>query len=263
MPYLDIITRVKEVALNVSQAQADELRWKVRQTLERAKLPRSNITKLERLANGSLQRNENIIILPADKGNSTAVMDKMDYTKKLEDLISNGSYSKEKKDPTTKMECKLSQILIKNKDHFAPKMYRQLLQHYTKLPHIYGLPKIRKDGIPLRPIVSCQGSVCHPLSCFLVDIIEPLVRKSPSCPKLIPLCGNNQRYSHPIQPDGELGRGEFVHQGPTEEALSVVRDRLASDSSLQDRTSIPIDNLMEMLTFCTQTTHFGIGSCIY
>ena len=28
-------------------------------------------------------------------------------------------------------------------------------------------------------------------------------------------------------------------------------------------TSISIDNLMEMLTFCTQTTHFGMGSHIY
>ena len=50
---------------------------------------------------------------------------------------------------------------------------------------------------------------------------------------------------------------------PTEEALSIVRDRLASDLSLEEQTGIPIDNLMEMLTFCTQTTHFGMGSHIY
>ena len=107
-------------------------------------------------------------------------MDKSDYTRKLEDHISNGRYSKVKKDPTMKTERKLSQILIKNQDHFAPKTNRQLSQRYTKLPHIYGLPKIHKDGIPQRPIVSCQGSVCHPLSRFLVDIIDPLIGKSPS-----------------------------------------------------------------------------------
>ena len=128
--------------LEFHQAQADKLRWKVRQTLERAKPPKSNITKLERLVTGSLQRNENIFILPADKGNATVVMDKSDYTRKLEDLISNGSYSKVKKDPTMKTECKL--LLIKNKDHFAPKTYRQLLQCYTKLTHIYSLPKKKK-----------------------------------------------------------------------------------------------------------------------
>ena len=50
---------------------------------------------------------------------------------------------------------------------------------------------------------------------------------------------------------------------PTEEALTVVRDRLASDSSIEEWTSIPVDNLMVMLTFCTQTTHFRMGSPIY
>ena len=99
-------------------------------------------------------------------------MDKSDYTRKLEDHISSSSDSKVKKDPTIKTERKLSQILIKNKDHFAPKTYRQLSQRYTKLPHKYGLSKIHKDGIPLRPIFSCQGSVYHPLSRFLLDIMK-------------------------------------------------------------------------------------------
>ena len=30
---------------------------------------------------------------------------------------------------------------------------------------------------------------------------------------IFPLCGNNQRCFQPIQPDGELGYGEFFHQG--------------------------------------------------
>ena len=31
---------------------------------------------------------------------------------------------------------------------------------------------------------------------------------------------------------------------PTESALSVGRDKLASDSSLEERTSLPLDNLI-------------------
>ena len=54
----------------------------------------------------------------------------------------------------------------------------------------------------------------------------------------------------------------FFTKVPMEETLSIVRDRFAFDSSLEERTSIPIDNLMEMLTFCTQITHFGMGSHI-
>ena len=43
-------------------------------------------------------------------------MDKVEYSKKLADLIGNGGYCKVKKVPTLKTERKLSQILGKNKD---------------------------------------------------------------------------------------------------------------------------------------------------
>ena len=50
---------------------------------------------------------------------------------------------------------------------------------------------------------------------------------------------------------------------PTDETLAVVWDKLAADSLLEERTCILIDNLMEMLTFCVETTYFGMGSDIY
>ena len=48
-----------------------------------------------------------------------------------------------------------------------------------------------------------------------------------------------------------------------DETLAVVREKLVADPSLEERTCIPIDNLMEMLTFCVETTYFGMGSDIY
>ena len=113
---------------------------------------------MERQALKSLQDDNSIIILPADKGNVTMVMDRVEYSKKLVDLIGNGGYYKVKKDLTLKTERKLSQILGKNKDLIPQTKYRQLIHHYSKLPHIYTLQKIHKDGIPLRPIVSNRGS---------------------------------------------------------------------------------------------------------
>ena len=82
-------------------------------------------------------------------------MDKVEYSNKLADLIASGGYCKVKRNPILKMEKKQSQILNINKDLIPQKKYRQLIQHYTKLPHMYDLPKIHKDGIPLRPIVNC------------------------------------------------------------------------------------------------------------
>ena len=65
------------------------------------------------------------------------VMDRVEYSNKLTDLIRNGGYCKVKKDPTLKTERKLSQILGKNKDFIPQTKYRLLIQHYSKATHIW------------------------------------------------------------------------------------------------------------------------------
>ena len=50
---------------------------------------------------------------------------------------------------------------------------------------------------------------------------------------------------------------------PADETLAVVQDKLTAYPLLEECTDIPIDNLMEMLTFCVDTTSFGMGSDIY
>ena len=65
-----------------------------------------------------------MIILPPDKRNATVVMDKVEYSNKLADLIGKGDYCKVKTDPTLKTERKLSQILTKNEDLIPRMKYR-------------------------------------------------------------------------------------------------------------------------------------------
>ena len=50
---------------------------------------------------------------------------------------------------------------------------------------------------------------------------------------------------------------------PTDETLAVVGDKLAADPLLEECICIPIDNLIEMLTFNVETTYFGMGADIY
>ena len=48
-----------------------------------------------------------------------------------------------------------------------------------------------------------------------------------------------------------------------DEILTVIRDKVVANPSLEERFSIPIDNLIKMLTACVETTYFGMGSEIY
>jgi hypothetical protein len=57
---------------------------------------------------------------------------------------------------------------------------RKLTPHHSKPPHLYGLPKIHKPDIPLRPIVSSIDSPCYALSEFLHKILTPVVGNTDS-----------------------------------------------------------------------------------
>ena len=260
IPYLDLVAPIEEAALKILKVQADELRWKEGQAPEKLKPPKLNISKEERFAINSWQGDENIIMLLADKSNTTIEMDKVEYSNKLADC----SYCEVKKGPTMKTERKLSQILSKNKDLLQQMKYRQLTQHNSKLPHIYGLPKIHKDGIPLRSIISNRSSACYPLSYFVVEIVTPLTSKSLSYVKnsihFLEKISNATIYSNQIVSRDVVSLFTRV---PTDDKLTVERDKWAEDPPLEEFTCISIDNPREMLTYCLETTYFGMRSDIY
>ena len=103
IPNLDLISPIKEVALKILKARADELRWKVKQALEKSKPSKPNISKEERLAIKSLSDYGNII-LPANKDHVAVVRGKVEYSNKLADLIGSSGYCEIKKDLNLKTE---------------------------------------------------------------------------------------------------------------------------------------------------------------
>ena len=52
----------------------------------------SNFSGCERDALRSLQKDDSIVVLPADRGMSTVVMDRSSYNSKMVELLSDGSY---------------------------------------------------------------------------------------------------------------------------------------------------------------------------
>ena len=57
-------------------------------------------------------------------------------------------------------------------------LYKKLYPTGANSPKFYGLPKVHKDGIPLRPIVSSVGSVSYETGKELSRILKPLVGKT-------------------------------------------------------------------------------------
>ena len=118
-------------------------------------------------------------------------------------------------------------------------------------------------SIPLRPIVSDRGSAYHPLSWFHVEIVTLLMGPQ-YIPRTLPTLLKKINYA-PIHTNQMviLDVVSLFTRVPTHETLPVIQNKLAADIFLEKPTYIPIDNLTEMLTFCVETTYFGMGSDIY
>ena len=67
----------------------DGIGWKtpVKLTVQSASIPDNNLTKDEQQALKRLKNDDNIVVLPADKGRVTVVMDKTDYFYKMDALV--------------------------------------------------------------------------------------------------------------------------------------------------------------------------------
>ena len=84
-------------------------------------------------------------------------------------------------DGANKSKNKLISLLknIKTESRIDEVTYRRLYPTGASPPKFYGLPKVHKTGMPLRPIVSSIGAVTYETSKELSRILKPLVGRSP------------------------------------------------------------------------------------
>ena len=83
-----------------------------------------------------------------------------------------------KKDPTTKIKAKtLKQLnILKDNEFIDNKLYYYLKSTDSATPRFYGQPKMRKPGIPIRPIVSYNGSPMYNLNKYIANIFKGYVK---------------------------------------------------------------------------------------
>lgn len=91
------------------------------------------------------------MILPADKGRATVLMDKDKYEQQVMNMLSDShTYEKLKTDPTGKYKRRLIGILtrLKKEDKITRMQYDYLYPTSEVIPCIYCTPKIHKKNVP-------------------------------------------------------------------------------------------------------------------
>ena len=180
-PIIEVITLVEKTCQNMVKGKAEELRGEVKAILRKLQPPRSNISLEEQKAVSELRSDNTRVILTADKGVSLVVMNNEEYVKKAEELLNTDIYRTIPNDSTNKYKNKLINLLktIKAEGGISDAVYKRLYPTGAGAPIFYGLPKIHKEGMPLRPIVSSIGAASYETSKELARILKPFMGKSP------------------------------------------------------------------------------------
>lgn len=214
--------------------------------------------RAQTLMNQFKKDNDNILITNSDKSNKTVIMNKTEYIRKMNYLLSDTStYNVILIDPTKKVNLKNTKLvtsLYSNK-YIDDKLRFQLINRNPVTPRIYGLPKLHKDGIPLRPIVSTIGSSSYKLAKYLISSLRPLY--------------NNNQYnvknsfdfkelmdSIILKPTDVLCSFDVIAlftNIPIKLAIQECNERW---SEIENHTNLPKQTFLELLTFCVEENNF-------
>ena len=182
-------------------------------------------------------------------------------------MLNKNTYKKLNKDPTSTQEAKVTRKLkdLERSGELGTNLYHRLRPKGSKPPLIYGLPKVHKLDVPLRPIVSCIGSPTYDLSKYISKIISPLAGSSDSFVKDskhfvdgmkdVRLCSDEVMVSLDVK--------SLFTNVPVQEAVEVVYKKLKEDETLIERTSLSAERVRDLLQMCLSSTYFSYEGVFY
>ncbi|BHF66661.1 hypothetical protein SprV_0200968300 [Sparganum proliferum] len=143
--------------------------------------PREVLSKVERDALRELKADKGLVIVPADKGRSTIVLDRTHYLQKASGLLEDRQfYVPCATNPVKALTREINATLLAlvNSGAITSTDKRMARPQDTALAQLYGLPKVHKDGAPLRPTVSYKVTPTYGLAKWLFRRLKFLTAES-------------------------------------------------------------------------------------
>ena len=166
----DIINRVREVGGGNYRLALKEYK-----NVESVVFNKGDLDLLKELG-----KDKSIVISKPDKGKGVVIMDKSDYVQKMEGILDDQNRFRVIKgdlfNVIVKLEDKLNRMLRSIKDKIGLEAFNFLYASGTGPGVMYGLPKVRKEGVPTRPIVSSIKTAGYNLAKFLQPLVLPLTK---------------------------------------------------------------------------------------
>ena len=130
----------------------------------------------------SIKKNDKIVLAKPDKGLGIVVLDKTEYLRKMMEILDDKTKF-DKMGPASNFDniVKIEKEIINTlkdlvcKKEISQETFNDIKPIGSIRPRLYGLPKMHKKGVPMRPILSMTKSPQHNLARFLNVLLEPVL----------------------------------------------------------------------------------------
>ncbi|XP_076061217.1 uncharacterized protein LOC143036997 [Oratosquilla oratoria] len=226
------------------------------------------LTTGEKKALEGLRRDHSVAIISSDEGRSTVVMDKAEYDQKVLSLLQDYQmYTIILHDPTKKLQMKVERELkeLKDKRLITEDVWRKRRPGDSIIPKFYGLPKIHRYNIPLRPIVAFRGSPTYNLASNLSKRLRPLVTNSPH------MLLNSEDFLSRIK-GVKLEQGDVMVSFDAQYMFTSIQQDLAKrtlsktmeeDLGFLKNQKLSSTELMGLISMCLDSIYFRFREHIY
>ncbi|XP_076045760.1 uncharacterized protein LOC143028003 [Oratosquilla oratoria] len=135
----------------------------------------------------------------------------------------------------------------------------------STIPKFYGLPKVHKENIPLRPIVAFRNSPTYHLASYLAKLLRPLVTDSPhmlqnSADFIERIKGLNLRSGDVLV---SFDVQSMFTSIPRDLAKSALKSAMEDNRGFLDNQKLSVSELMRLISLCLDSTYFRFRDHTY
>ncbi|XP_045463736.1 uncharacterized protein LOC123673296 [Harmonia axyridis] len=121
-----------------------------------------------------LRAHQELLVTRSDKGNVSVIMKKSDYIDLSRELLTDEEhYQVLTRDPTSTIQQKSNKLMIKVRRKIGDDsgIIKKHTIYNSKVPKFYGLPKVHKPQLALRPIISSLDAPTSCISQYVTDLL--------------------------------------------------------------------------------------------
>lgn len=213
-----------------------------------------------------LKQHPELIITQADKGNSTVCMSRDEYVNLSNSILSDDEcYRVLRRDPTSTLQQRANKLIadLKRKKMVDDMLAHKCMIYNSKPARFYGLPKIHKPQLALRPIISSLSCPNSKVAKLVTDILTNSYNKDNTY-----FISDSFHFSRFIN-DFQIPRGFVLVSFDVVSLFTNIPLQLVIDSikkrwhDIRRHTQIESEEFLQLVDYIFNSTYFSFQGTFY